>query len=510
MPQSVKLKHNMLKILKNFEKFKLEIAVFVCGAIVMVFELVGSRIVAPYLGTSIYVWTSIIGVILGSLSAGYYLGGKMADKNANFSEFSKIIFYAAGALGAVLLLKDIILFIFQNLNLRLDVAALFSSLILFAPASILFGIVSPYAVKLKLFSLDCSGTTVGNLYAISTIGSIVGTFSAGFFLIGLFGNMNLLIMMAGITALVSILVSLENKDIAKKITFLILLLYFCIYVNLEAKKIEKQGVVDVDSQYSRILITKTEYNKEPILALTTSSREIQCAAFLNKDELVFDYLKFYRMVQYFNPEIDSALMLGGCNYSYPRDFLKSFPEASIDVVEIDPKMTELAKTYFNLQKNSKLNIIHEDARIFLNKNEKKYGAIFSDAFNSNGSIPYQLTTIETVKKEYQSLNNNGIFLANIIGSINGERSEFLRAEYATYQKVFPQVYLFPVADANDVSKVQNIILLAIKSSIMPNFNYVDGEIAEYFSHLWKGEIKTNLPALTDDFAPVDYYERNSL
>lgn len=98
MPQSVKLKHNMLKILKNFEKFKLEIAVFVCGAIVMVFELVGSRIVAPYLGTSIYVWTSIIGVILGSLSAGYYLGGKMADKNANFSEFSKIIFYAAGAL----------------------------------------------------------------------------------------------------------------------------------------------------------------------------------------------------------------------------------------------------------------------------------------------------------------------------------------------------------------------------------------------------------------------------
>lgn len=500
----------MLAILKKLNQYRLEIAVFVCGAIVMVFELVGSRIVAPYLGTSIYVWTSIIGVILGSLSLGYYLGGKMADKNASFKEFSKIIFFAAISLAVVLVFKDIILFIFKSLNLRLDIAALFSALILFAPASVLFGIVSPYAVKLKLSSLDCSGETVGNLYAISTIGSIVGTFSAGFFLIGLFGNMNLLIIMAGITALTAILVNPEPKNISTKIIFLVLLLFICVLANFDKKTMAEQGLIDIDSQYSRIFITKTEYNNEPILALSNSPRGIQCASFLNKDGLVFDYLKFYRMVEYFNPGINSALMLGGCNYSYPRDFLNSFPNASMDVVEIDPKMTEISKKYFNLQENPRMNIIHEDARIFLNKNDKKYNAIFSDTFNSNDSIPYQLTTLETVKREYQSLNNNGIFLANIIGSINGKRSEFLRAEYKTYQQVFPQVYLFPVANPDSDSEFQNIMLLAIKSSIKPNFNHADGEMAEYFSHLWKGEIKTNLPVLTDDFAPVDYYERSNL
>lgn len=497
-----------MNILKTIEKYKLEVAVFVCGAIVMVFELVGSRVVAPYLGTSIYIWTSIIGVILGSLSFGYYLGGKISDKGPSFRDFSKVIFFSAIAIGAVFILKDAILMIFTNLRLRLDVAALFSSLVLFAPASILLGIISPYAVRLKISDIKYSGSTVGNLYAISTIGSIVGTFGAGFFLLGFFGNANLLIIMSAILVLTAILVDFKTKETIAKLFFLFLLLVFAFILGQGAKAAEENGYVDVDSQYSRIIIGKGIYNGQPILSLATGPRATQCAMFLDKEGIVFDYIKFYRMARYFKPSIDSALMIGACNYSYPNDFLASFPSSRMDVVEIDPKMTELAKKYFNLKDNERMRIFHEDARIFLNENKEKYDVIFSDAFGSGDSIPYQLTTIEAIKNEYRSLNDGGVLLVNIIGSIEGEGSKFLRAEYGTYKQVFPQVYLFPVKDAGNGSQNQNIMLLAIKSDKVPDFKSADPEISGFLSHLWKGDIKTDLPALTDDFAPVEYYEKD--
>jgi spermidine synthase len=98
--------------------------------------------------------------------------------------------------------------------------------------------------------------------------------------------------------------------------------------------------------------------------------------------------------------------------------LKKYPQATIDVIEIDPKVTELAKKYFNLKENPRLTIYHEDGRVYLNKVQKKYDAIFGDAFGSFYSIPYQLTTIETVQKKFDILNNNGVVVLNIISSIN--------------------------------------------------------------------------------------------
>jgi len=164
------------------KKFRLELIVFVCGAMVMVFELVGSRVVAPYVGTSTFVWTNLIGVILASLSLGYYLGGKMADKNPKIEVLAWIIFSSSILIVFTWLFKDLIMtysgFIVDN-RLR----ALLSAIILFVPASLFLGMVSPYAFKLKLSSLKHSGETAGTLYALSTLGSIVGTFLAGFYLI---------------------------------------------------------------------------------------------------------------------------------------------------------------------------------------------------------------------------------------------------------------------------------------------------------------------------------------
>jgi len=199
-------------------------------------------------------------------------------------------------------------------------------------------------------------------------------------------------------------------------------------------------------------------------------------------------------------------MLGGAGYSFPKDFLLHYEkQQTIDVVEIDPEVTELAKQYFDLKENPRLTIYHEDGRVYLNRTLNKYDVIFGDAFSSHYSLPYQLTTKEAVEKKFDILNKDGVVILNIISSIQGEKGEFLRAEYATYKSVFPQVYLFPVNHPTDGYKVQNIILVALKSKESPNLDSNDPVLKEYLDHLWEKEIQIDVPVLTDDHTPVEYY-----
>jgi predicted membrane-bound spermidine synthase len=228
--------------------FLLEMTVFICGAVVMVFELVGSRVLGPYFGTSIFVWTSLIGVILGSLSFGYYFGGKMADKQPRYSSLSLVIFLAALSIGVTLLIKDTFLTFLQSSVVDIRMMAVIGSSVLFLPASVLLGMVSPYAVKLKLGSLETSGTTVGNLYALSTAGSIFGTFLSGFYLIPHFGTNKLLIILSLTLLLVSVSLSTKRSLIQKAPIFL-LLVGFASMSNLNSFFL-KSGVIDVDTAYN--------------------------------------------------------------------------------------------------------------------------------------------------------------------------------------------------------------------------------------------------------------------
>lgn len=489
------------------KKYILEIIVFICGAVVMILELVGSRVLAPYVGTSIIVWTSLIGIILGSLSLGYWWGGKIADKKQDYKTFSFIIFIPAIYIGLITFLKSIVLDFLQSTITSIHIGATISTLILFAPPSVLLGMVSPYAVRLKIKDLNSSGTTVGSLYAISTIGSIAGTFLAGFFLIAYFGSTNILLILSIVLIIVSFIAYLKNIPLLK-IVILLSLVAGIVALNSYAAFLKKQGYIDVDTQYNRILIYENSDDKtnRPILSMITNPRETQSSMFLDEDnDLVIDYTKYYRLARHFNSDIKHSLMIGGAGYSYPKDYLNKFTTAKIDVVEIDPMLTELARKYFNLKDDKRLTIYHEDGRTFLNKTKNKYDAIFGDAFSSLYSIPYQLTTKETVKKMHNILNDGGVVLVNIISAIEGEEGEFLKAEYATFKTVFPQVYLFPVKDVNDGLLVQNIMLVALKTKQKPTFKSNDPELNDYLKHLWKREIKKDIPLLTDDYAPVDNY-----
>lgn len=489
----------------KIKKYVLELAVFICGAVVMIFELVGSRILSPYFGTSIFIWTSLIGIILGSLSLGYYLGGKIADKKPNFSRLSLIIFLSSVFIGLTILIKDSLL-VFLQINFSdIRISSIIASLILFLPASVLLGMVSPYAVKLKLNSLNTSGSTVGNLYAISTAGSIIGTFLSGFYLIPHFGTNKLLIILSMTLIIVSLSLSIKKFIKIKIFVFTIMIISWPVLNGLN-HLLEEKGFIDIDTAYNRIWIY--DYNNQD----TNKSEKmmeiggaLNSSMFLDSDELANEYSKYYHLAKIFNPDFKTTLMIGGGGYSYPKDFLLKYPEATIDVVEIDPKVTELAKKYFRLKENPRLTIYHEDGRIYLNKTQKKYDIIFGDAFSSYYSLPYQLTTKEAIQKKFDILNDNGVIIINIISSIKEEKGQFLRAEYATYKNIFPQVYLFPVTNPNDGDKVQNIMLVALKSKKDPIFNNTDPKLNEYLQHLWKGEVDMDMPILTDDYAPVDYY-----
>ena len=175
--------------------------VFICGAVVMSFEILGSRVLAPNFGGSVFVWGSLISVFLAGLSAGYFLGGKLADINPSSRKLSLMII-AAGVLLFTFPIYSAPVsdWIFMK-DLGIRLSPLLASLTLFLIPSLFLGIVSPYTAKLMICSLHTSGKTIGTLYALSTFGSIIGTLLTSFYLITVAG-VNVLIMGQGVLLLI--------------------------------------------------------------------------------------------------------------------------------------------------------------------------------------------------------------------------------------------------------------------------------------------------------------------
>jgi spermidine synthase len=166
----------------------------------------------------------------------------------------------------------------------------------------------------------------------------------------------------------------------------------------------------------------------------------------------------------------------------------------------------LARKYFRLPENDRLTIQNKDGRALLNKAPTGvYDVIYGDAYRSSFSIPYQLTTIEAMQKAHDSLTENGVMMINVISGIEGKTGRFLRAEYRTLKEVFPAVYVFPVTDPSDRFLVQNIIVIASKSSSPPDYSRVSASVRHYAANLLTQPPLGDEPVLTDDLAPVDQY-----
>jgi len=488
--------------------FVLELTVFVCGALVMIYEIIGSRILSPHIGTSTYTWTSLIGVILAALSLGYWLGGKAADRKPDIKILASSIFIAGGLVSVTILFKDSLLSVIAASTLPIEIKAVLAAIFLFAPASIFLGFVIPYAVKLKTESLNDMGKTVGRLYALSTIGSILGTFSAGFFLIPFVGSTRTLYFIAAGLFLLSILLApfaLSKSNVAIFVIFVL---------GITASEIQTYylrqylNFYDIDTQYNRVQIYETKHKKDgkPIRAMRIDPSFFQSSMYLESDELTSEYAKFYHLLRHFKPNFQKTLMIGGAGYSFPKEYLRTYPNAEMDVVEIDSQMTALAKRFFRLKENPRLNIYHQDGRVFLNQAETaKYDAVLMDAFTTLFSVPFQLTTIEAVKEINRVMKDGGVVIFNLGGVIEGKGNRFLRAEIETYKVVFPEVYLFKVDSKAKDSDVQNLIIVGLKPAPSNKLQSDDTQIKSLLSRRYIGEIPLSNKTLTDELAPVEHY-----
>ncbi len=465
----------------------------------MIFEIIGSRILSPFIGASTYIWTSLIGIILAALSLGYWLGGRLADKKPEVRILATAIFAAGACVSATILLKDIVLSAIATTAMMIELKAVVASLLLFAPASVCLGFVTPFAVRLATVSVDQTGSTVGRLYALSTIGSIVGTFAAGFLLIPFVGSVRTLYLIAGSLIALSLLLvplAISRGGIA---TVLLFILGIAASEGNAYLQWQNSRVLDIDTEYSRVQIFETKDPKtgKPIRALATDPYFVQSAMFLDSDDLVLEYSRFYHLIAHYKPDFKKTLIIGGAGYSFPKDYLRTYPQAEIDVVEIDPGMTQIARDHFRLTDDPRMRIFHDDGRMFINQApSESYDAILMDAFGSLFSVPTHLTTVEAVREFHRLLKPDGVLIFNLGGAITGPASGFLQAELATYRAVFPNVVLFKVNPEYPDEKLQNLIIAASRSALPgpppPKPIVPDPPKSE------------QIAILTDDLAPVEH------
>jgi len=469
----------------------------------MVYEIIGSRIVAPYIGTSTYIWTSLIGVILAALSLGYWIGGRMADKRPDVKILATATFVAGGLVSLTVLIKDVILSTIHAAGGPLELKSVAAAALLFAPASVLLGFVTPYAVKLRTLSLADSGKTVGRLYALSTVGSIAGTFAAGFFLIPFVGSTRTLYLIAGSLFAVSLLLA-PLAFTRTNLTILTLFIFGITGSELMAYYMRTaHNLIDLDTEYNRVQVYEAIHAEtgRRYRAIATDPYFAQSAMYLDDGSPVFEYPKFFHLVQHFKPDHQNTLMIGGAGYTIPRDYLASYPHARMDVVEIDSQMTQLARKYFGLEDDPRLRIFHQDGRVFLNNAPSAiYDAVFIDAFGSLFSIPFQLTTIEAVQHVHRVLKDDGIVIINIGSALTGPASMFLQTEFSTYLTAFPQVVRFKVQAQRREGELQNVIVIASK---MPR-EAAPSQLGWLHNKIYTGAV-TSRPPFTDDIAPVEHY-----
>ncbi len=552
----------------------LALVVFLNGMAVMVLEMVGARLLAPWLGTSVVVWTSLIGVILACLSLGYWLGGRLADnylrpaaapkpekksgkarraaltdkaETANAGTANDDDTAAAGArtantravamLSNLLVGASIAVFItamLQGVMLpalakavpSLHLAAVLAALLLFALPSMLCGMVSPYAVRLAITNSETSGAVIGRLNAVSTVGSIVGTFLGGFVLISWFGSMETTLGVSAILLATAALVRL--KPVLSKVALaLCLILAAFAHKSYTAYMIEAENApIDVDTLYSSVRVADGLMEGRPVKLLFTDPGSCQSGSFMDAPaELAFAYTKFYALGTSMNPTAKRILMLGGGGYSVPKWLLAgrselASPDFSLDVVELDPGITDLAQKYFKTPTDDpRMRIFHEDARTFVNRAADAlpagaagpYDLIFADIFNSYYSVPFHVGTVEAAQKVHALLAEDGIYIMNIITAVNGDNGRLLRSIRNAFTEAFGEVHLFPVQSAYNGTMVQNVMLLAFRTprplpdAAKPGLS---PHIASMLSHRWTSPLPSSekdVPPLRDNFAPVERY-----
>lgn len=469
---------------------------FTSGAIVMIVELIGSRILAPYFGSSVLVWTSLIGVVLLSLSLGYYLGGILVDRWPDKRLLSYCVFLGGIFIFLIPTISPPLFAVIAAWDFGLAYASCLAAVaVLFLP-NIFLGTILPFISGLYIENNNHLGVKIGTIYALSTFGSIFGVFLAGYFLIPFFPTTATLYSLGLILIIFSLVLYLVDYV---KILIMVVVATSIVFLSFSLTDKDNRVIAQTESSYSSLQVLETE-NQGEINRYLKANNIVQSAVCMNCEEKLHSTYRNYRLSFCYEPDIKNVLIIGGGGYSIATDLLENYDIDRLDVVEIDPKVTELAREYFMLKDDDRLHIFHQDGRMYINDYEgDKYDLVIMNAFLDSYSIPFHLTTIEAVEKINNMLTENGMVLVNMASAVEGADAKFFQAEYDTYNRVFPFIFVFPAA-INAPDQVQNIFLLASAKK------RVGGEacLSEYLSG-YQPKMDWGKMVLEDNFAPVNSY-----
>ncbi|MBU1109344.1 MAG: fused MFS/spermidine synthase [Candidatus Riflebacteria bacterium] len=407
-------------------------------------EISSSRFLAPYFGSSMITWTIIIGVILVAMSLGNFLGGRLADRNDPERKLYQLILWAAIWIALIpivgkhliaLVAAGAIAFFPDNLVL---VGSLLSCVLLFAFPCVVLGATSPCMIKAGTKDLENNGRIAGEIYGLSTLGSIFGTFLPTFLTIPLLGTNKTFFLFSGVLCALAVINAFRSR-VAEKKTTVVLLLILGLAVSPCSPSFAfwEKPLLETESVYNYLLVQQ----KDDVTKLSTHVLLGVQSMYSPKMDLTELYYDLALLSHFFLKPAPSdeklpILVLGFATGTFAKFSRFFFPNSQLDGVEIDPEIINLGKKYFALH-DEDAQIFTEDGRVFLTKTEKKYRIVFLDAFQ-DVTYPFHMATREFFLELAKNLDDDGVLAINI-----NMRSQF-QPDIFTYltgtvASVFPKV-----------------------------------------------------------------------
>jgi spermidine synthase len=486
----------------------LGLLVFVVGAASLGAEIAAARLLAPYFGASTIIWANTIATVLVALSAGYAIGGRLADRAPRMSRLCQIVLAAAVLLGAVPFLSDPLLRVASTAIGSLSVGAFLGSLVavlaLVAVPVLLLGTVAPFAIRLSLQRTEDSGSVSGRLYAISTAGSLVGTFLAALALIPFAGTHRTFLTFALALAIVAV-AGLPRPALVVPAVLAVLLAL-------------PPGGVDLHiAGGGRVIYeAETQYQYARVVEQPSGERWLQLnegvathSLYVPGSYLTGNYWDGFLILPFAARPIapDRIAILGDAAGTTARAYGHYFPQTVVDAVELDGQLTEIGRRFFALGSPARLHTITADARPWLASVSRRYDAIFLDAYRQP-YIPFYLATREFFALMRSHLRAGGVVIVNVGHPARSFALE--RAVSATLRAVFPHVL-------RDPSESTNTLLLASAGAI--GAGNLDASVHALPADLRPTALLSAAglapalrggPVYTDDVAPVEWLVDESI
>ena len=483
----------------------LEILVFVVGASSLGAEIAAARLLAPWFGASTIVWANTIAIVLVALSVGYAIGGRLADRDPTISGLSRVVLAAAVLIAIVPFVSGPFLrasvSAFDNLSIGTFVGSLLGVSVLIAVPLLLLGMVSPYAVRLKVERVSDAGRVTGRLYALSTFGSLVGTFAAALLLIPFAGTRRTFLVFAVLLAITA-LPGLARFRVPALVVPVVVIALIAL----------PDGTLKSGPQGDKVIWEKeTEYQYARVLEDTSGRRILE----LNEGQAIHSV---YRPGEYLTDgywdaqlallwagrqQLRSVAILGNAAGTTARALGHYSPTTRIDAVEIDPQVTEVGRELFDMRA-PRLHTYDADARPWLRTHPRQQDAIVIDAYRQP-YIPFYLTTIEFFRMVRDRLAPGGVVVVNV-GHPEGS-TKLHKALAATMRAAFGSDRVF-----RDDSEPTNTMLLGTTTDADPasslhaaavreptELGSTLDEAADRLQPALRGG-----PVYTDDRAPVEW------